>query len=86
MKTITLNQKMSFNEALQYLLDGKCVGIRPMTNSNYIELFKPGWMNPDSPDYFLRWNDSIDNSDIRSNQFLEEWYPVVVDHRTISRC
>lgn len=85
MKTITLDNYMSFNDALQYLMDGKCIGIRPAGNSNYIERFKPKWMNQESPDWMLRWNNSEDNQGIRTNQYFEKWFPVIVDHRELGR-
>lgn len=83
MKTITLEIEMNFNDALQYLLDGKCVGIQPSNNTNYVELFMPKWMNEKSRDWMLRWHDSEDDQGIRSDQYLEEWYPVIVDHREL---
>ena len=83
MKTIVLDTEMSFNEALNYLMDGKCVGIKPTTNSNYIERYKPTWMNEKSQDYMLRWNGKDNGNGIRTNQYLESWYPVIVDHREL---
>lgn len=84
-KTITLETELSFAEALQGILDGKWLGIRPGKNTNYVELFKPQWMNEKSPDSILRWNRSDGDSEIRSSQYMEKWYPVVVDHRTLSK-
>lgn len=83
MKTITLEVEMNFNDALQYLLDGKCLGIRPINNSGYVELFKPKGINPKSPDFMLRWDSSDDNCHIRTNQFLEKWNPVIVNHKNL---
>ena len=82
LKTLTLDTPLSFHDALQYLLEGKCLGVRPGNNSGYVELFKPRWMNQDSPDWMLRWHGTDNDSNIRSNQFLESWFPVIVDHRS----
>ncbi len=84
MKVITLEVEMSFNDALKYLVEGKCLGIRPGINTNYMVLSKDSCMNPDSPDYILIWRGSRNDSKIRTNQFLEMWYPVIVDHRDIT--
>jgi len=80
---------MTFTEALEYLMQGKCVGIKPSTNSNFIVRYKPKWMNAESPDYMLCWNrsehkDGRADCSIRTNQYLEEWYPVIIDHRELS--
>ena len=40
--TITLDTPMSFQEALQHLNDGKCVGIRPNNNTNFLVPYKYG--------------------------------------------
>lgn len=85
-RTITLSQEMPFTEALQAMLDGKCLGIRPAKNTNYIEMFKPHWMRAEN-EFMLRWNGSKDgeSASIRTNQYLEDkWYPVVVNHRTLA--
>jgi hypothetical protein len=87
MRTITQTQPHTFAEALKKLADGECIGIRPGTNTNYVVAFKPHWMNPNSPDFMLVWSNSDARSPdamIRSNQFLETWFLVVVDHRTLS--
>ena len=65
------------------MLDGKCLGIRPGNNTNFVEMYKPGWMNAQSPDFMLRWHRSENDADIRTNQFLEQWYPVIIDHRQL---
>tara|TARA_R110001632_G_scaffold123505_1_gene236245 strand:- start:769 stop:1026 length:258 start_codon:yes stop_codon:yes gene_type:complete len=83
MRTITLDTEMTFNDALTYLMEGKCIGIRPTTNSSYIERYKPSWMNKESPDYMLKWSGADNGNEIRTNQYLESWYPVIVDHREI---
>lgn len=64
---------MNFNDALKTLLDKKCVGIRPNRNSNYMELYRPKWMNPRSLDFMLRWHNSDSDEGIRSNMYFEEW-------------
>jgi hypothetical protein len=85
MKTIILKElKMDFIHALQYLLNGKCIGILPGDNSNYIVNYKPTWMNKESPDYLLKWNNSKEDNGIRTDQFLDDWYPVIIDHNDIS--
>lgn len=83
MKTIVLTDvALPFDKALRYLFNGKCLGIKPESSSNYIVLFKPAWMNKESPDYILKWNNPND-MEIRTDQFLGVWFPVIVDHRTI---
>jgi hypothetical protein len=52
MKTLDFDIKYSFHAALELMLAGKCLGIRPDNNTGYMELFKPHWMR--GPDYFLR--------------------------------
>lgn len=83
MKTITLELEMNFTDAVQYLLDGKCIGIKPKGNSNFIVKYKPHWMNQTSPDYLLCWNRSVKegkgNEGIRTDQYIETWQPVVID-------
>lgn len=88
MKTITLEPWLTFKEALQSLLDGKCIGIRPEGNANFIIKYKPIWMNEFSLDYGLCWNRSvkengIGNEMIRTNQYLENWQLVVIDHNDL---
>ena len=83
MKVITLNTPMSFTEAVQFLLSGKCIGIRPEGNNNFIVAYTPIWMNKDSVDYQLCWSrsvkDGIGNTSIRATQYLGKWFPVVID-------
>jgi hypothetical protein len=83
MKTITLDVEMNFTDAVQYLLDGKCIGIRPKGNSNFVVKYKPDWMNQISEEYLLCWNrtvkDGKGNESIRTNQYLKLWSPVVID-------
>ena len=83
MRTITLDTEMSFISALTYLMEGKCIGIRPGSNSGYVIRYKPDWMNQESEDYMLKWNGTRNGDLIRTNQYLESWYPVIVDHREI---
>jgi len=85
-KTITLETKMTFTQALDHLMQGKCIGIKPGNNSGFLVLYKPAWMNQESPDFFLCWNKRPTQeveTGIRTNQYLEEWYPVVIDHREL---
>lgn len=84
LKTITLDTSLTFQEALQHLMDGKCLGIRPGNNTGFIELHKPHWMNQSSPDSFLRWHGNSGDAGIRTNQYLEPWHPVIIDHRTLA--
>lgn len=84
MKVITLDIEMSFTEALQYLLDGKCIGIRPDGNASYIVKYKPHWMNQESSDYELCWSRSLTkdgqaSNHIKASQYLGKWFPVVID-------
>jgi len=83
MKITTLEKKLTFRMALQKLLDGKCIGIRPDGNLKYVVLFKPYWINKYSPDYMLMWNDTNEDSKITTNQFLGIWQLVIIDHKTL---
>lgn len=82
MKVIDLDEMMSFEKALKNLLEGKCLGIKPKGNSNYIVLYAPEWMNSD---YFLCWNNTEGDTNIRSNQYLEEWSLVIINHLTLKK-
>lgn len=83
MKTITLEIEMNFTDAVKYLLDGKCIGIKPQDNSNFIVKYKPHWMNQESSDYNLCWNrtvkDGKGSEGIRTDQYIGVWHPVVID-------
>ena len=83
MRTLTLENELSFTDAVQNLLDGKCIGIKPKGNSNFIVKYKPHWMNQSSPDYLLCWNRSVKdgkgNEGIRTDQYTSAWLPVVID-------
>lgn len=85
MKTITTKTEYSFTGALKKLLDGECLGIKPEDNISYVELYKPDWMNPEGPDYLLKWTGKDGNFSIRTNMYFERWYLVIVDHRTIRK-
>lgn len=92
MKTLVLTDKeYSFDEALRALLEGKCLGIKPKGNTSYVELFKPHWFNPESPDFMLRWHprckadENSTDTEIRSDQFLGPWYLVIANHRDLMR-
>ena len=82
MKTITLENELNFTDALQSLLDGKCIGIRPKGNANYIIKFQPNWMEK-SKDYCIGWHRSFKdgkcNQEIRVEQYLDVWFLVVID-------
>lgn len=83
MRTITLEVQMTFNEALNYLMEGKCIGIKPKGNGSFLVKYKPHWMNKDSSDYILCWNRTYKDGEvdqgIRTNQYLDEWNPVIID-------
>jgi len=83
MDTLNLDQPLEFKDALKALLDGKCLGIRPGNNTGFIEAYKPHWMNQSSPDFMLRWHGSEGTAEIRSNQYLETWTMVILDHRCL---
>lgn len=86
MRTITQTTPYSFTDALKKLAAGECIGLRPGRNTNFVVAFRPHWMNQESPDFMLVWSDSdarSPNAMIRSNQFMEQWFLVVVDHRTL---
>lgn len=82
-KTITLCEPMPFHEALSKLINGECLGIRPVTNTSYIVKHKPNWMSPTSADFCLAWNSSNEIAEIRSNQYMGEWFLVIIDHREL---
>lgn len=81
--TITLGTPMSFLEALKYLEEGKCVGIRPKGNSGFLVLNKPHWAKR----YHLAWHRSKNNeganNEIPVEHYLGEWSPVVLDNRRL---
>ena len=81
--TITLETEMSFLEALQNLEEGKCIGIKPKGNSNFLVKYKPHWMNQDSPDNMLCWDRSVKEGkgteNVRTNQYLGKWFLVVIN-------
>lgn len=83
MKTINLPGLLSFSEALNAMLAGHCLGIRPNegTNANYVELFRPEWQRAG---YQLRWSKGTNDQGIRTDQFTGTWALVVVDHRTLT--
>jgi hypothetical protein len=83
LKTITLPGEHSFQEALSQLLAGTCLGIKPGKNTSYITLYKPTWMNENSPNWLLKWAGDNNSAEIRSNQYLEPWSLVVLDHRQL---
>lgn len=74
---------MNFSDAVQYLLDGKCIGIRPKGNGSFLVKYKPFWMNQNSPDYILCWSRSVKegkaNEGIRTDQCVGSWQPVIID-------
>lgn len=81
--TVTLNQELSFQEALQNLLDGRCIGIRPGDNTSYLELYKPTWMRA-ADDYMLRWHGTKSDLSVRTSQFsTPTWKLVIIDHRKL---
>ncbi len=77
-KTITFKEQLSFDAALQALLEGKCIGIRPDggNNSDYVVLYRPKWQ---MSDYQLCWSKQ-NGGGIRTNQFRGTWCLVVIDH------
>ena len=88
MKTITLEPTMTFADALQCLIDGKCIGIRPKGNSNFIVKYHPRWMIQTSTDFVLCWNhsvkDGIGDHSIRTDQYLGTWQLVIIDSNDLS--
>lgn len=83
MKTITLEEEMNFTDAVQCLLDGKCIGIRPKYNTDFLVKYKPNWMNQTSPDYLLCWNRTVKEGQgtegIRTDQYLGAWKLVIIN-------
>jgi len=80
MKTITLTENpMTFEQALKYLLEGKCIGIKPATYDNFLVKYRPLWMKSE-PDYLLKWNGESAVANIKTSQFLCDWFPVIINH------
>ena len=84
-RTIVLDDMpMSFTEAIKYMTDGKCVGIKPKGSSTYLIPFRPQWMN--SSAFTLTWfrsmkKDGEISSIISNENYLNEWFPVILDSR-----
>lgn len=85
--TITLDTPMTFLEAMQYLVDGKCVGIKPVTNSNYLVPYKPHFWNQNDKRIALAWFRSLKDNKVdttlSSESYLGEWFPVILDARRL---
>lgn len=86
MKTITQPSPYSFLEALQKLSNGECLGIRPEKNLQFMIPYRP--YNPQSTDFCLIWSragevDPQATSEARSDQYLGDWFLVIVDHRDL---
>lgn len=77
LKTIISKIPMSFTDALAALRRGECLGIKPQQNSQYMTLSK----QPDSLQKLV-WGNGPDGT-CRAEQFEGEWFPVLVDHRTL---
>lgn len=52
MKTITLPEELDFAAALQSLLAGKCLGIRPDGNAQFVVFCRPSFLKSD---FLLGW-------------------------------
>jgi hypothetical protein len=76
METIDLEIEMNFIDAVTYLLEGKCIGIRPRGNSRFLV--------KEIASDFLCWNRSMkddgrSNNRIRLDQYTGIWYAVIID-------
>lgn len=83
MKTITLDTGMTFTEAIQYIIDGKCIGIKPDDDIAYL-VIKKGmlcWKEFNTP--FGDGKGEEDNTGVLIELYSLPWYPVVIDHREI---
>jgi len=82
-RTITLETELTFADAVKHLLEGKCIGIKPKGNSNFLVKYKPHWMNENSPDYFICWNRSVKDGKgsegVRTDQYLGVWQLEVIN-------
>jgi hypothetical protein len=85
--TITLDTPMNFLEAMQYLADGKCVGIKPKGNSHYLVPYRPHFWNAKDKRIALAWyrsyKDGTVSNTISDESYLGEWFPVVLDTRRL---
>lgn len=83
MKTITLETELNFIDALKYLVDGKCIGIKPGNNCSFLVKYNPTNKSKDLITYYLCWEKTVEdnkcNFEIRTDQFLGIWHPVVID-------
>lgn len=83
MKTITLENELSFTDAVQQLLDGKCIGIKPKGSINFIVKYKSNCISRSSPHYLLCWNRSVKEGKgdqmIRIDQYMDTWFLVVIN-------
>ena len=93
MRTITQTAPLSFHDALTALTNGECVGIRPGNNASFCTLFRYSVFHDREPSlfgWFAHIHDPAKppeavNTHIRAEQFLGEWFLVVVDHRDLPR-
>jgi hypothetical protein len=76
---ITLKTEMSFLGALKQLNMGKCYGIRPKNNLNFLVLSKvsQGNLQQNGNADYLKWEGSDDFALIRISQFQGKWFLVV---------
>lgn len=85
LRTKDLEIELSFSEALKWLEEGNCIGIRPKGNANFIIKTRMCYNKPDSKRNFIMWKrtkkEDRQNGDqsIRIEQYLDTWNPVVLD-------
>lgn len=77
MKTITLDIALTLLEAITWLQEGKCLGIKPGQNLIYTVIHQAERGGPR-----LARSNSEDGT-ILIEQILGDWYPVIADHRTL---
>ena len=74
LKVIELSEVVPFAQALRQLIDGKCIGIRPGANQNYLVIAPKGIIKN-----VLQWKGG--DTGIRADQYLEEYRCLILDHR-----
>lgn len=80
MKTITLKDNpLSLTLAIQWLEQGKCLGIKPGDNATHMVL-----QNPERGPQRLVWERG-DSGTMMTEQITGEWYPVIAVHRTLKQ-
>jgi len=77
--TITLNTPLTIQIAMEWLKEGRCLGIKPGSNLRYMTL-----LTPERGSVKLVWAGSTDGS-MMAEQITDDWFPVIVDHRALNK-